>query len=61
MKQIDMRYLYEDQTFFTYMYNKDLYYNIEGDEKYLHPNDVAHKEWAKIIYDDIQRTRSGEG
>jgi len=61
MKQIDMQYLYEDQTFFTYMYDLNLYYDIEGDEKFLHPNDVAHKDWAKIIFDDIERTRSGNG
>ena len=30
MKQIDMRYIYEDQTFFTYMYDSNLYYDIEG-------------------------------
>ena len=30
----------------------------EGDERYMHPNEQAHREWAKIIFDDIENTRN---
>ena len=36
LKQIDMTRVYEQQTFFTYMHDNELYYKEEGDEKYMH-------------------------
>jgi hypothetical protein len=61
MKQLDMTHIYEEQTFFTYMYDKGLFFETIDDERYMHPNVEAHKDWAKIIFDDIERTRSGNG
>lgn len=61
MSQVDMTRLYEQQTFFTHMYDNELYYAVEGDERYMHPNEQAHKEWAKILFDDIENTRAGKG
>ena len=61
LAQIDMTRVYEQQTFFTYMHDNDLYYTEEGDEKYMHPNEQAHADWAKILFDDIENTRAGKG
>ena len=61
LKQIDMTRVYEQQTFFTYMHDNELYYKEEGDEKYMHPNEQAHADWAKILFDDIENTRAGNG
>jgi hypothetical protein len=61
LKQLDMTRLYEDQTFFTYMHDNNMFFDQEGEEKYMHPNDQAHLDWAKILFDDIERTRSGNG
>lgn len=61
MSQIDMTRLYEQQTFFTYMYDNELYYDKEGDERYMHPNQEAHHGWANILFEDIERTRAGNG
>lgn len=60
-KQIDMKRVYEQQTFFTYMYDNKKFFQIEGDERYMHPNEEAHNEWAKILFDDIENTRKGNG
>ena len=43
------------------MHDNKLYYNEESDEKYMHPNEEAHIEWAKILFNDIENTRNGEG
>lgn len=58
LAQLDMTHIYEQQTFFTYMHDNELFFEQEGDERYMHPNEQAHAEWAKIIYDDIENTRS---
>ena len=60
-KQFDMSRIYEDQTFFTYMYDKKAFYPVEGDERYMHPNDEAHAEWAEILFQDIEKTKQGKG
>jgi len=54
-KLLDMKRIYEETTFFTYMYGKEMYYPIEGDERYMHPNEKAHSEWADIIYKAIEK------
>jgi hypothetical protein len=56
-----MTCIYEDQTFFTYMYEKEMFFPTEGDERYMHPDEQAHSEWADILFNDIERTRKGEG
>lgn len=58
LAQLDMTHIYEQQTFFTYMHDNELYFDQEGDERYMHPNEQAHSEWAKIIFDDIENTRN---
>jgi hypothetical protein len=55
--QLDMDCIYEDQTFFTYMYDKELFFPTEGDERYMHPNEEAHNGWADILFADIENTR----
>jgi|TARA_R110001606_G_scaffold15699_5_gene64056 hypothetical protein len=60
-KQLDMSSIYEEQTFFTYMYDNDAFFEDENDNRYMHPNLEAHEDWAKIIFDDIVRTREGNG
>ena len=55
--QLDMNCIYEDQTFFTYMYDKELFFPTEGDERYMHPNEEAHDGWADILFADIENTR----
>ena len=59
--QLDMTRIYEDQTFFTYMYEKELFFPTEGDERYMHPDEQAHNDWAEILFKDIVRTREGNG
>ena len=61
LKQLDMTRIYEDQTFFTYMHDNELYFKTEGDERYMHPDEKAHADWAEILFNDIERTRAGEG
>jgi hypothetical protein len=56
--QLDMDCIYEDQTFFTYMYDKSMYFPTEDDERYMHPNEEAHGDWAEILFTDIENTRS---
>ena len=56
-KQFDMSRIYEDQTFFTYMYDKKAFFPVEGDERYMHPNEDAHAEWAEILYQDIKENK----
>jgi hypothetical protein len=55
-KQFDMDRIYEDQTFFTYMYDKELYFKEEGTEAFMHPNEEAHEGWANILMKDITAT-----
>ena len=55
--QLDMTRIYEDQTFFTYMYDKKMFFPVEGDERYMHPNEEAHSDWADILFADIENTR----
>lgn len=57
LSQIDMNHLYEQQTFFTHMYDTETYFNEAGIEGFMHPNETAHQEWAKIIHADILNTR----
>jgi len=59
--QLDMTRIYEDQTFFTYMHDNELYYKEDAEEKYMHPTEEAHASWAKILFDDIEKTRAGNG
>lgn len=61
LKQLDMTRIYEDQTFFTYMHDNELYFKTEGDERYMHPDEKAHADWADILFVDIEKTRAGEG
>ena len=61
VKQLDMTRLYEQQTFFTYMHDNELYFKTEGDERYMHPDEQAHADWADILLEDINKTRAGEG
>lgn len=61
IKQLDMTRMYEQQTFFTYMHDNELYFKTEGDERYMHPDEQAHADWADILLDDINKTRAGEG
>jgi len=56
-KQLDMDCIYEDQTFFTYMFDKSMYFPTEDDERYMHPNAEAHSDWADILFADIENTR----
>jgi hypothetical protein len=56
-----MTRIYEQQTFFTYMHDNEMYFKQEGDERYMHPDETAHADWAKILFDDIETTRKGEG
>ena len=58
LAQLNMDCIYEDQTFFTYMYDKSMFFPTEGDERYLHPNAEAHSDWADILFADIENTRS---
>lgn len=60
-KQLDMTRIYEEQTLFTYMYDNKKFFQVEGDERYMHPDEECHKEWADILFKDIERTRAGEG
>lgn len=55
-KQFDMNRIYEDQTFFTYMYDKGLYFTDENTDAFMHPNEQAHKEWAEVLMKDITAT-----
>ena len=57
-KQLDMSKIYEDQTFFTYMYEKKAFFPVEGDERYMHPDENAHAEWAEILHQDIKGRKS---
>ena len=57
LAQLDMTRIYEDQTFFTYMYDKKMFFPVEGDERYMHPNEEAHSDWADILFADIENTR----
>jgi hypothetical protein len=59
LKQLDMTCIYEQQTFFTYMHDNEMYFKQEGDERYMHPDETAHADWAKILFDDIKETRKG--
>jgi hypothetical protein len=61
MLQLDMSTIYEEQTFFTYMYENEEYFEDETDNRYMHPTLEAHEDWAKIIFDDVVRTREGNG
>lgn len=61
VKQLDMTRMYEQQTFFTYMHDNELYFKTEGDERYMHPDEQAHADWADILLEDINKTRAGEG
>ena len=56
-KQLDMSRIYENQTFFTYMYDLKKFYPVEGDERYMHPNEEAHAEWAEILFQDIEKNK----
>lgn len=60
-KQLDITRIYEEQTLFTYMYDNKKFFQVEGDERYMHPDEECHKEWADILFKDIERTRAGEG
>jgi len=53
-----MSKIYEDQTFFTYMYEKKMFFPVEGDERYMHPDEDAHAEWAEILHQDIKGRKS---
>tara|TARA_B100000809_G_scaffold144111_1_gene141674 strand:+ start:349 stop:1080 length:732 start_codon:yes stop_codon:yes gene_type:complete len=57
LAQLNMDCIYEDQTFFTYMYDKSMFFPTEGDERYLHPNAEAHSDWADILFADVENTR----
>ena len=57
LAQLNMDCIYEDQTFFTYMYDKSMFFPTEGDERYMHPNEEAHSDWADILFADIENTR----
>jgi hypothetical protein len=61
VKQLDMTRMYEQQTFFTYMHNNELYFKTEGDERYMHPDEQAHADWADILLEDINKTKAGAG
>ena len=61
LTQLDMTRVYEQQTFFTYMHDNELYFKTEGDERYMHPDEQAHADWADILMKDITNTRAGEG
>ncbi|MDC1446542.1 hypothetical protein N8344_01060 [bacterium] len=61
LSQLDMTRVYEQQTFFTYMHDNELYFKTEGDERYMHPDEQAHADWADILLEDINKTRAGEG
>jgi len=56
-----MTRVYEQQTFFTYMHDNELYFKTEGDERYMHPDEQAHADWADILMKDVANTRAGEG
>lgn len=55
-KQFDMNRIYEDQTFFKYMYERELYFSDENTDAFMHPNEQAHKEWAGVLMKDITAT-----
>jgi hypothetical protein len=38
-----------------------MYFKQEGDERYMHPDDDAHEDWSTILFEDIEKTRNGEG
>ena len=59
--QLDLTRIYEEQTLFTYMHESKKFFQIEGDERYMHPNEECHREWAEVLFKDIERTRAGEG
>jgi hypothetical protein len=61
LTQLDMTRVYEQQTFFTYMHDNELYFKTEGDERYMHPDEQAHADWADILMKDVANTRAGEG
>jgi hypothetical protein len=61
LSQLDMTRVYEQQTFFTYMHDNELYFKTEGDERYMHPDEQAHADWADILMKDVANTRAGEG
>jgi len=61
LTQLDMTRMYEQQTFFTYMHENQMYFKQEGDERYMHPDEDAHEDWSTILFEDIEKTRNGEG
>jgi hypothetical protein len=61
LTQLDMSHIYEQQTFFTYMHENQMYFKQEGDERYMHPDEDAHEDWSTILFEDIEKTRNGEG
>ena len=61
LTQLDMTRVYEQQTFFTYMHDNELYFKTEGDERYMHPDEQAHADWADILMKDVANSRAGEG
>ena len=58
--QFDMDRIYEDQTFFTYMLDNELYFNEQDTEAFMHPNEKAHSDWADILMKDITATMMKE-
>ena len=38
-----------------------MFFPVEGDERYMHPDEQAHSDWAEIIFADIENTRAGKG
>ena len=34
---------------------------MKSDEKYMHPNEQAHADWIKILFDDIENTKGKNG
>lgn len=53
-KQLDMVKIFEQETFFTHMYDmEDGYFIDEEQEKYLHPTEEAHKSWANLLFKHI--------
>ena len=49
-KQFDMSRIYEDQTSLRICMIRKHSFPVEGDERYMHPNEDAHAEWAEILY-----------
>jgi hypothetical protein len=49
--QLDTRKIFDQETFFTHMYDmEDGYFTEEDQEKYLHPTEKAHESWANYLY-----------